>query len=132
MADMCCPGYCSFFVLDRPGAYRKVYVAKILGDDPQYVFERQFVDLHAKDKDGGRLYWFELDEYGLYEFGLKWYRDGSKKGDAPLSCSRTRFVVMDGAIDHYVYRTSSVLPELEKLKRYIRIQEAADPGGDAA
>ena len=40
---------------------------------------------------------------------------------------------MDGVIDHYISGRENVLPELQKLKQYIKEeQEAVEKRGDAA
>ena len=133
MIDTSYPGYCLFSEADRPGAHSKVYAARILGSHPKFVFRRQFVDLRSKVKDDGWQYWFELDEYGVYECGVSWFFDNAKKDAPPFFRSRTWFVVMDGVIDHYISGRENVLPELRKLKQYIKEeQEAVEKGGDAA
>ena len=122
----------SFFVPPQPGAHNRVFVAKILGSDPKYVFHRKFVNYDSKDKYGGLLCWFELDMYGLYECGINWYKDGAKQGDPPFWRTRKRFVVKDGVVDHYIYDRRNVLRELQELKEYVKSEEAFMDGGDVA
>ena len=128
------PCFYDFFVPASPDAHSRVYVAKILGRDPKYVFKRKFLPLSGSEKDGGQKYWTVLDDYGVYECAVKWFANANDDDDADrkdndrfLFCNRDWFVVMDGAIDHHIQYRCGVLPELEKLKEYLRSQ-----GGDVA
>ena len=116
-------------------AHPHVYVAKILGSHPDYVFARQFLDLECSKSDDGWNFWADLDGYGVYEFSLKWYRDHiTCEADKGCMVRFMRwFMVIDGYIDHEIHARKEVLPELRKLKKYIREQELGeDDGGDVA
>lgn len=54
-------------VLDLPKTKVKVYVAKIIGKHPEYVFKRDFVHLTRRKKAAHWHYIADVDNYGVYE-----------------------------------------------------------------
>ena len=114
----------SFFldVEGIPNARHRVYVAKIIGSHPEYILERQFLDLECTSADNVWYYSAELEDYGVYEYSVKWFSDYKKDEDDDgfLYGYRGWFMVVYGFIHHYIPLRDSVLPELQKLKKYLR------------
>ena len=69
-----------FTVPDVPGQYAKVYVAKITGSDPEYLFRREFIPLTVQETPEGRMYKpVDFDDNAVYEISITW-RDAEKDG----------------------------------------------------
>ena len=120
------PCFYEFFVRNVPDAHSRVYVAKIVGSDPKYIFSRRFLPLSGAERDDGQEYWTTLDDYGVYERSVKWFADavddddaGRKGGDRFLFCNREWFVVLDGVIDHSIQLRRDVLPEVKRIKKFL-------------
>lgn len=64
-----------FTVRKEPGTRTEVYVAKLIGEDPTYIYRREFVPLEQRMTEDGFLYAPELDSYGVFECSIKWYED---------------------------------------------------------
>ena len=113
-----------FPVPSIPGQQPEVYMAKITGEDPEYIYRREFIDLIMDEAPEGYQYKpVHFDEYGIYEISIKWH--DAKQGGEFLRRERYWFVMID--------QTECPLPQemvfdtLHWIKRYEKAM-----GGDVA
>ena len=118
----------TFDVKDIPNTHHRAYVAKVIGSHPDYVLNRMFLDLRCSARDNGCHYTAELEDFGVYEFSVKWYKDQKldKDSDGFMYGYRGWFVQIDGYIHHYIKKRDDVLPELRQLKKIRREIEGDD------
>ena len=120
--------YYGFEVKAIPNAHHRAYMAKIICSHPEYILDRQFLDLRRITKDDGWYYSADLEDFGVYEYSVKWFSDQKtdKDSDGYLYRYRGWFVQIDGFVHHYIKERKDVLPELRKLKRFLREIEGSD------
>ena len=82
-----------FEVKRSPGRRAQVYVAKVVGEDPGFIFKRKFATLEQHRTKDGYRYEPELDDFGVYERSVKWFED--KPGGKFLGRNRTWYLVFD-------------------------------------
>ena len=77
-----------------PGQRPEVYIAKITGEDPEFVYRREFLELTVQETPEGRLYKpVTFDDFGVYEVSIKWRE--AKQGGEVLRRERYWFVMID-------------------------------------
>ena len=84
-----------FEIKDEPGIRTDVYVAKIVGEHPDYIYRREFVIVNQHATADGHRYEPELDDYGVYECSVKSFED--RPGGRFLGRSRQWFLLFDCA-----------------------------------
>ena len=100
-----------------PGQNPEVYMAKITGEDPEYIYRREFVDLTMRDASDGRMYRpVKIDNYGIYEISIKWRE--AKQGGETLRRERYWFVMIDQT--EFFLPQELVFDTLRWVKRYER------------
>ena len=82
-----------FEVKVSPDVCANTYVAKIIGEDPIYKFQREFVPITQHETEDGYRCEPELGDYGVYERSTKWFED--KPGGKFLGRSRQWYLVFD-------------------------------------
>ena len=82
-----------FEVKSNQGTRTSVYVAKIVGEDPEYIYQREFVPMEQRSTKDGCRYEPEIEDYGVYERSVKWFED--KPGGKFLGRSQKWYLVFD-------------------------------------
>ena len=109
-----------FYVKEAPDTCAKVYVAKILGGHPDYIYRREFAPLTQFTTPGGFHYMAEVDDFGVYECSVKRYED-EPDGDL-VERDRTWFMMFDGVA--YQLKPELVMDTWRWLENFLEDGEA--------